>query len=424
MKEHFNLAPESTIASVTDACNNAIRIIGPEGENSMLRHLSLANEKISAVRTTAEDMAESGVSPALTDVWAEVELVVEQLEKTTAIVSASAGHLAVYVSSIGEGQASRVSVSQETRAEQTEDSKSRLRQQHRGRRQPRDEKIVLVAQGVRLTPAEAQSYVVTQRQFESMIPYNNLAIETARAVRSGKSEAFCVPAVQFVVDSVIAALEQNTVARRMPLEVTERAALAMRDAHTIAEIATRTKLLHNFYRNNPYLRRVTAANPNLAATLFDAEYLGTLASAVFSDVEFVGSGALKAIQQEGIPGDAQQLIKQSATLKSFSGIPKEDAHALTIELGIPPDSQHYKVTSENGVLVSVDFSDEFVDRLRGLMGPGVGCPIRQLKSDEPYARTELDHAWNRVVDFLIPVGATVNNPQVKAFYRGKGGAII
>lgn len=425
MHEHFNTNSGPSDYSLDDTIAHVIDIVGSDGKNSVFQHVYAAGENVANAQVLLGEVAQDSNSPVLADVYAANELVTLQLQKIITTVSKGAGDLAVYRRVISESQPADMHAGQRPTVDQHPNHTRGNRQRRRNRQHPgKDKEIVLAPTPVlRLTPLEAQSYIDTQRQFESLVPYNNLAMETAKAVRHGKREAFHIPAVQFVVDSVLAALSQGTVAARMPLEITDRSTLAMHDAHTIAEVATKTKLLRNFYRNNPYLQRITAANPDLESGLLDADYIGTLASAVFSDASFIASGALKAMQALRVPGNVRQLISESATLKSFAGIPKEEAHGLVIELGIPPDPQHYKITIDKGRIATIDFSDHMVARIRGLMGPDVGCPIRQLKSDEPHARTQLDYAWNLIIDFLVPPGATANNPPVKAFYMHKDGVI-
>ncbi|HSX16622.1 MAG TPA: hypothetical protein VLH86_00805 [Patescibacteria group bacterium] len=241
----------------------------------------------------------------------------------------------------------------------------------------------------------------------AQLPYNYLAAQTRRAVRRGNESALYAPVTQVLVDATLSILELPYAVDRLPLEVADRAAIAQYFADRAAKIGTEARLFQSFYEGNAYLAPLLT-DEDRHAIVKQPEYLGSLGSALFSDVSIVGGGAARALQEHGVEGDYADIIANSPDLLTVAGVPKASAAKMVRFLGAPYAAGRHYVIDSTGERPVVRFTDDARAFIRNLFKNGSGCPARQLQAEDDEHRTVLDKAWSDVVHFLLPPGATVN----------------
>jgi hypothetical protein len=419
MIEHENTPNDKSIQGIRQNVDAASKMLVDEQENSVVGDLVAAHTHIIRAREAIAGVLAGSTSTELEDAHAATELVTEQLESTIVGVTTAAGELAIYRSSL---------VGADTEMKDTRSRPAGQSQQQGSHRSRRDRRRTNAdtndndsSSPIKVSIIELHSRMrYTQHELLSQLPYSGIAMETRKAILRGNESAFYVPAVQFIIDTTLSILDQPSVTARMPKELNARAIAAMDCVYKVVEVAVNAKMIDQFYSNNVYLSPYVS--PILRQSLNDQAYLKTLSSSVFSDAKSIVGGAVRALRQKGGAVDERGIITRSSSLKAIAGVDKRSIEELTYRLGIPyVETSHYIIGMKDGTPVDVAFSDETTAYIRQHTGPGVGCPVRQMKAqEEPYS-TEFDYGWERIVQFLICPGVTVDAKQARILYRSTDG---
>ncbi|HSW37312.1 MAG TPA: hypothetical protein VLG37_03005 [Candidatus Saccharimonadales bacterium] len=236
-------------------------------------------------------------------------------------------------------------------------------------------------------------------------PENRGVIEgTAWLVRSGKEDAFFIPAVRFLVDATLRVVTLPDVEAQLEREVFARQAVASKVAQEFADLAAKSRLFLNVYNGIPILGSLNIPDPKFLG-LINPKYLGTLGGAPFFDARLVGGGALRVLREHGITEGHGDAIVASRGLLAIAGVYKGFAERSTDYLGLPyVDDVHLRL--EEGEEPRVDFTDPAKDFLRSLRPAGRGCPAGGIVVKDAPKTSLLENYWERIVRFLVPPDAT------------------
>lgn len=230
--------------------------------------------------------------------------------------------------------------------------------------------------------------------------YDALSRDSRELAYKGAEAAIHVPAVKFIVDTTLKLLTRPEFDDDLPLEVYERQGIASMTAERIAEIAVEEGYFAAYYATDTYLSPETGL-----PTVTSARYLGVLGGAPFADTRIVAGGALKLLKMGNIKQPAE-VIKWSRDLSSVSMIDKGKAKLVEQFLGTPyANIDHFKGRkTEKGLELA--FTESTREALKLLRG--IGCPAGRIALAGAGGPTLLQEYWCRIVDYLLPVDATVN----------------
>jgi hypothetical protein len=234
----------------------------------------------------------------------------------------------------------------------------------------------------------------------------NIALQAAELVHAGNSEAYFVPAVKLLVDATLNVLTHPDAAPRS-LEVADRQTTASFMATHLAGVAAKG-LLRYLYLCNPALAKLSIPHSDIEG-LDVAEYTGSLGAAPFFDARVVGGGAYRFLKSQGVENPIR-IVKNSHNLLLIAGVYKDPEFTKLVHkaLGSPyTDPENFEL-AEGTTDTEVRFTPSAAGLLKGLRINGRGCPAGKIKSPAAADRL-LTTYWDRIIDFLIPEGATVDH---------------
>jgi hypothetical protein len=223
----------------------------------------------------------------------------------------------------------------------------------------------------------------------------------------GDVQAFFVPVVRLIVDAALKILNNPEVSPQLPLEIVSRQITVTHITNHITKLLVDKELFSKLYAASPLGDSPTMLEEveNLANT----PYLSTLAGAPFSDARQVCGGALRFLEQPA--AEARLTVARSRGLLAVSGIYKGYQDQAYKFLGSPyVDERHLELRSnEDGSNERVVFTRKTQQQLAAWSPAGRGCPASRIQDPSSSApSTLLENYWLQLVDYLVPLDATVN----------------
>ncbi|HSW37317.1 MAG TPA: hypothetical protein VLG37_03030 [Candidatus Saccharimonadales bacterium] len=264
------------------------------------------------------------------------------------------------------------------------------------------------AEVFRLSDEEINTGLSSARQdFTGLAGYDAVCLGARNSAEQGYPKAIYVPAVKFIVRAVLDTLAQPDVEARLPRELWERSEMASQFAYHVADLGVAADDFLNFYVFDSIMLRGSIYQRDIRGVV-DAEYLGSLGASPFCDVMQVAGGSFNLLRNEGVSEDSAQVIARSTGLLAISGTNKKYSPEAAEYLGQPyADPSHFELkATEEGT--KVGFTPSTLEHLRRFQRPNGGCPAGRI-AGESAGRTLLEEYWDRIVHYLMPPDATVQD---------------
>jgi hypothetical protein len=230
-------------------------------------------------------------------------------------------------------------------------------------------------------------------------------------IENGHHEALYIPAVKFIVGATLGIVTQPQVEARLPKSVTARSQVAIHFSEYVADVGLRSGMFIDFYTRNADLQGAPIANGeivHLADPNDKTKYLASIGGAPFYDSSLVSGGALNFLEEQNVTETPAGVIKRSPGLLAVSGVYKGLASVAFDYLGAPyASAEHFRLVPGKDE-TELAFTEETAALLRRLNVKGRGCPSAKIASPEKPAITVLEDSWHRIVDYLVPLGATAD----------------
>lgn len=245
--------------------------------------------------------------------------------------------------------------------------------------------------------------------------YTAISASVRELVDSGHGEALYVPAVKYIVDATLGIVTQPQIEPRLPKSVTARSQVAIHFAKYVVDVGLRGGIFMHFYTHNPDLRDAPMGEGEIVH-LSDPDdetgYLASIGGAPFYDTGLVSGGALNFLKEQHVAESPADVIKRSSGLLAISGVYKGLSSVAFDYLGLPYAlPKHFRLVPDTEE-TKLAFSEETAALLRKLQVSDRGCPSGRIASPEKPDTTILQHSWHRLVDYLVPPGATAETANV------------
>lgn len=246
--------------------------------------------------------------------------------------------------------------------------------------------------------------------------YAAISANVRELVENGHHEALYVPAVKYIVDATLGIVTQPQVEPRLPKSVTARSQVAIHFANYVVDVGLNGGIFMHFYTHNSDLRDAPMGEGeivHLTDPNDETGYLASIGGAPFYDAALVSGGALNFLREQHMTESAADVIKRSSGLLAISGVYKGLSTVAFDYLGPPyASTEHFRVVPDTEE-TKLAFSEETATMLRRLQVSDRGCPSGRIASPEKPDTTILQDAWHRLVDYLVPPGATAEVTNVQ-----------
>lgn len=241
-------------------------------------------------------------------------------------------------------------------------------------------------------------------RFRDPLHTNALAAEVSVKMRQGDTDAYFVPAVQFIIDASLGVVTEQHRRGVLPDQISARSKQAIRIVSQLARGSTESGLFINAYQRSPHLRRWLPEN---SEHLADAEYMSSLGTATIDDTCRIVGGAFRVLQDRDLESHALPIITDSPALLVFGSVGKRQSKSVAMFLGTPyAQRRHYRIDADND-RVRVDLSPGCMRYILARRDELRGCPARKLKSGDGEKDSVMRQGLNNIAAFLLADGAVL-----------------